>query len=271
MLLIVLIVATIGGFAFFKPKPAQAIFGIGDTVFNPYDDFIRPIIVSTLRTMYLGAVRPQLANIIAGKSDRPIYVPNAAEYLRDVFTDEVAKQIEEISGINVCEPFKAQLVIALGANFARLPYERPPAPECTAERAWKNIEEGVASLDDFVVISQPQNNIFGAYLIASDNMERIIGRKLEYENTQLVTGQGFIGVRATRIRDGKEEEYVKTPGAIVYKMVTDTDRSPLEIIQNSKDVASLFTGIAYDLITVATGGLTERFYRSAMNYYESKR
>ena len=184
-----------------------------------------------------------IAWINGGES--PKFISNWEEFLMNAADKAGGKFVEENLGLGIlCEPFDFQIKVALSTN--------PPFGEtakCTVSdivgnvnNFYNNFEEG--GWDAFVRISQPQNNIYGAYLLAEEEKStRMEAQAKAAQNEGLASG-GFLGAK-----DG--DGNIKTPGSVLSYEANKAVDSSRQLIQDS--IANLIGNQEwpYDQISVA--------------------
>jgi len=113
---------------------------------------------------------------------------------------------DTIVGELFCDPYRPQILIALAQVNT---YES--LAQCTLLDAVDNID---AFLDDFSyggwegwiqLTQQPQNNIYGSYLIAVDERDRRLAQALGNKSGEINQNQGFISLKRCAIYDSTYE------------------------------------------------------------------
>lgn len=261
-----------------KPKPAQA-FDFAQLARNIWDWAEGPI-VATLAGAYLQVIRPYEMAWIAGQSDRPVMPTDWGEYLADTASAYILDNISQkyLKGLNLCGDIPTLLSISL-APMAIPPAKVPLVPPCTAREAWENIKEGVANLDDFVKIAEPQNNFFGGYLIAHTELGKRVAKKETEIRSKLIAGQGYLGIQKCEEVQGPlapgetREEVCRTvsPGSLISQKVGWSSEIPVKTIAEATEISKLIQGIIMDQADVAMGGMINRLYQAQMSYYREKK
>lgn len=134
--------------------------------------------------------------INTGFEGNPTFIENTNEFLRDTADQATGLFIHEMKWDRICSPFATSLRLALEYN---VPFNK--RMQCTLSQAVENIE---AFQEDFSqggwkawlsMTTQPQNNIYGAYLMSLDEMESQKAKKVEQEKMELSWGGGTVSLK----------------------------------------------------------------------------
>jgi hypothetical protein len=258
-----------------KPPRAEAIFGIGDVVFDPtntvqntvtagaatvsastgtvssiaqyaiqYKEFVLDGLVSYIMKAVLRQLTTSIVTWInTGFEGSPSFVTDPAGFFTNIASEEIGKFIEGSSDLNfLCKEFSIDLRISLAFQYS--PFKKRVT--CTfldAPNGKKGILSNVKgavnniSINDnrpftkgnfknggwnswLSLTTQPQNNVYGATLMAQNQLSLIINQKIVLGKDELGQGRGFLSWKsdctgksspeASRIRDNLE--YAKTSG-----------------------------------------------------------
>ncbi len=115
---------------------------------------------------------------------------------------------------NLCEPFSFKVRLALATK-----YQQPPDEEvrCRVTDIAKNASNFVKSNGGvgwnhwLEITTQPQNNEYGAYLIADSQLAQKIQQEMDIKNQELAWGNGFMGVHVcdAQAKDRETDAQVK--------------------------------------------------------------
>lgn len=185
---------------FIRPQKAQAQFGIEASV-NQAIEFIKKSTLSIFKSVMLDVIQAAKIRVLTGRSDVPLFPSNIETYAEDVGIEAVRLAVHAYSGYDICGATKVGVTLAALQPLTMPDYRRPLIPPCTAKEQWERIAKGEGSLADFVTISSPENNFFGVYLIATDEIDRKKTVKKAGVSTDIIANQGYLGYK-----DCKEKE-----------------------------------------------------------------
>lgn len=229
-------------------------------------EFILDTIAWTAANMVIDQMTKETVNWInSGFKGNPLFVTNPGAFFKDIADQTSGVFFEEFGLTGICQPFKVRLELAL--RTANRPYQR--RMQCTVSRVIENIE---AFEQDFLaggwagwiaMTTQPQNNIYGAYLESADELAR---RQEEARNSgtmEVSWGQGFLSKKGDCLEFQKLPEGVQgPPQCLRYDIVT-----PGSTIQNRLNDA---LGADFGRLQVADeineilGSLINQFISSAL-------
>jgi hypothetical protein len=164
-----------------------------------------------LRKMLLNMLVNDIVKWIQG-GGKPRFVTDWQGFLKTAADKAIGQVIEKYAKF-LCKPFSLQLQIAL----ARVPTFDETA-KCTLSDVIKNIENfyndfASGGWKTWIKITEPQNNIYGAYLLALDERYGIEADAREIAKNEAVSGQGFLGDKICReIDEGGQITYSDTDG-----------------------------------------------------------
>lgn len=197
---------------FSKPKETKAFLGIEDTV----HDIISEIqdVMKTLKEWGLDGVARFIArqamnrlryNLIrwaqGGFRDdnQPLAITSWKDFLRDAVNIGSARFIHEFNLTPLCYPFRFTLGQRLGLGY---PYYYLPLYQeyaaCTIETIVENVKDfwedpsiGLWGWDTWTALAQPQNNIYGAAILAGTRRIELEAEEKEAAENQGLAGQGY--------------------------------------------------------------------------------
>ncbi|MDP3004442.1 MAG: hypothetical protein Q8N43_02990 [Candidatus Azambacteria bacterium] len=208
------------------------------------------IAAEALKRQLLNMIVDQIVAWIQGGGE-PKFITDWPGFFRDAVDQAGGKFIQRIGLSQLCSPFK----LLLGAAFIPIPTftERT---SCTLSRIGVNID---AFLENFEnggwiawqeMVLKPQNNVYGAYLLAWDQYEIEKSAAVKAAASEAQAGRGFLGVKrciashqentgdaAGEIEVCDKYETV-TPGAVVGDLASKAVGSDIDYIVNAQDFAA---------------------------------
>ncbi len=214
-----IIIFLISGIIIFTPKkseaqiPAQNVFVLGGTliVSDPAHtgstaggwlaeagrfalDKALKAALATLKKRLLDTLVDEIIQWIQG-GGKPKFVEDFGGTLEKVANDSAGEIAQEIGLGDLCKPFKLTLQLAVS---------RPPT---FSQKMSCTLDDIVGNIDDFMddfnnggwvaynEIWKPQNNIYGAYIIAKDELLNRGDKKLKATETEIQSGRGFLSIK----------------------------------------------------------------------------
>jgi len=179
----------------FESNPVLGFWGIPGTeaqdalALKEYvlDPLMRVIARRILRMMISDTI-----NWIAGRG-QPKFITDWKSFLKDAAAIDIEKFLNELGLGFLCDPFAFQLRIALAE-----PRPFSERAECTIWDVVDNIQDFYNDFtqggwDAWVKLTEPQNNFYGAYLIALDEKERRRALAKEASVREVAASLGFLG------------------------------------------------------------------------------
>lgn len=308
-----------------QPNRANAVFGVGDIVYDPTNhetnllilaaethqsalaqaDNLKNFVLDGLAYMiakqFLRAITASVVNWInSGFKGNPSFLTDPAGFFADI-GDQVTGAFIAQSGVlkNLCTPFSIDLRIALALKYS--PYNQQRYA-CTLSTIITNTKNAVknASINGFTagdfkqgnwpafisLTTEPQNNIYGAYLQAESDIAFQIGQKKLEKKDQLNQGRGFLSWQ-TCTDSGSEEEYlakqdqqnaapgseekyvadlavkqhqkctIKTPGSVIENTLTNNLGSGVRQLELADSINEIVNALVAQLVTqVLSAGLS---------------
>jgi hypothetical protein len=174
---------------------ATTISAANSTIFNLKEFIGKPLAVFAARQIIRGITAQTVNWINSGFKGNPAYVTNPDDFFLNVGDTIAAKMLSENSALNkLCSPFRAQVRLALAKNYIN---DQQPQYACTVDRVMSNYDAFTNDFNQggwdawFSVTQNVQNNPYGAYMLAKNDLEtQIMGQTKKY-NDQLNRGNGF--------------------------------------------------------------------------------
>ena len=257
------------------PKPASAVAFVPTWELNPAvtGDIVNfgemtfqwafMLAGEVLKRQLLNMMVDQIVAYIQG-GGTPKFITDWPGFFRDAVDQASGKFLQQIGLSQLCSPFKPLLSRA----FIPIPTftERT---SCTLSQVGVNID---VFLKDFKkgnwiawqeMVLRPQNNIYGAYIMAWDQYEIEKSAAAKAAATEAQAGRGFLSVKRciewnsaglqTCVDSGESMEDCKkaacikeetvTPGAVVGDLAAKAVGSDIDYIVNAQDFAAYVSAI----------------------------
>jgi len=189
--------------------------------------------------------------INSGFEGNPGFVENYQSNNQRVFDGAAAAFIHSQELDFICEPFRLNIRLALIDSVGGLGNDFYTRNQCTISRFTDNIQ-GFLDGDFynggwgawFELTTRPQNNPYGAYLIAQGELARRITADLEEENKKLDWGRGFFPSQTTqecRAYDkdnnllgtyNPDDPSTKPPGAFSFECDAAQIKTPGSVVED---------------------------------------
>jgi hypothetical protein len=236
---IILIITTIlslsAGMFVYKPKSAQAIFGIGDISLDPVqlvkelvlDGLIKPIARHAVVRLHQEISRWAQGGFT--DENKPFAMTSWKEEVKGALQVASGKFVQEHKLTPLCAPFKLSIGTALGLDYptgptGAIPYTQYAA--CTlgdivdnVEDFYKNPSISVYGWDSWTALMQPQNNFLGSLLMALERKEEIEEEETTEQEKEIEAGQG---VKNETICSDTDLDLCKSKCASIYSGGTDS-------------------------------------------------
>ncbi|MBU3925589.1 hypothetical protein KJ763_00255 [Patescibacteria group bacterium] len=172
-------------------EPKEGLFGSG---------FGLDWLGYTMAKLALSAMTNSIVNWInSGFEGNPTFISNPSSYFKDLADQATSVFIQQLGmeGI-LCSQFRPQIVASLKYNYKSPSMQKF---QCTLDSAIDNWED---FMNDFTaggwkgwlsVSTQPQNNPYGSYLMALDEMDARISAKVSAGQQEVAWGSGFTSLK----------------------------------------------------------------------------
>lgn len=223
----------------FSHERAHAQFGIDFALTEAAD-----AIQEAIKYRFFDMIVDQMTNWIQG-GGKPLFIQNWNAFLAQYGNIVTGDLLAEMNLAGICQPFGMQLQLAV-----LQPPRFSKQIKCTLDQVVRNMVNfyNNFSAGGFVAYReqwQPQNNFYGALLLAMDEKETRIADRRFAALQEAQAGSGFLG---TRKCDEFGRCYITTPGmqigAAAGKLVT----ADLDYIINSQKMAAYVAAIADSFI-----------------------
>lgn len=234
-------------------------------------DFLTRVFVNTLIRNFTKSV---VTWINSGFQGSPLFVTNPEGFFADV-ADQIGGQFiyEGLGkfGQILCSPFDLQLRLALGFNFFSNYRDRIT---CRLTDIQKNLNNAFTRGGFIVsggwstwhsVTMVRQNNVFGAYVIASDSLDSQLSRRINNLTEELNQGRGFLSFKKCPSALGSEEAFyeelegkctVQTPGSVIegqLQEVLPSELRSIEVADEINEIIAALINAALNEVFSATG------------------
>lgn len=232
-------IVILGTLPLLPKERAHAQFGIDFALTEAAD-----AIQETIKKRFFDMIVDQMVNWIQG-GGKPLFIQNWNAFLAQYGNIVTGDIISEMKIGGICQPFGMQLQIAV---------LQPPRfsgqVKCTLDQVVRNMVGfyNNFSTGGFVAYReqwQPQNNFYGALLLAMDEKETRIADKRFAGLQEAQAGNGFLG---TRKCDEFGHCYITTPGMQIGAAAAKVVGADLDYIVNSKSMAAYVAAISDALI-----------------------
>jgi hypothetical protein len=189
--------------------------------------------------------------INSGFDGSPSFVTDPEGFFTDVGDQIAGSWIEGLGPIGriLCSPFDLQIRLALGFGYmGRGDYYFTVG--CRLSDVQKNIynaftggQWGADGWQNWISISQPQNNAFGVYIRAENDMLMRAAEKVGIQKTELSWGNGFRSFKKCKPNPYEPEEQIcenTTPGAVIetqLNSVIGSGQRKLEVADEINEIA----------------------------------
>ena len=231
-LLTAMIFSSVG---FAMPRKAEALFGVGDVVFDPtntvqnsitaanttvsafsqYSLQLKAFVLDTLATSLAKQVIRQItASVVnwinSGFEGSPSFITNPGAFFLDVADQVTGEFLAKAGGplTALCSPFSIDIRIALSFKYHPNIQKRYACTLGTIIKNSKNAIEG-ANINGFTagdfrqggwpafvsLTTEPSNNIYGAYLTADSELSIRVGNAQAQQKDELNQGGGFLSYK----------------------------------------------------------------------------
>jgi hypothetical protein len=264
---------------------AEALFGIGDVVFDPKNAVLNNISAIAANTLFikeitLDGIASGLAKLIlksitqsiltwinSGFEGSPAFVTDLEQFLLDR-ADQVAGDFIYGSELDfLCSPFQLDVKIALATAYQEQEHEGFDS-QCTLSGVTDNVEGFLSgSFNEggwaswFEVTQNPINTPTGAYLAAEGEMYARITDEEGRTVRELDWGAGFLSFKVcsdTQVANGDQQNCdIVTPGKVIEQALTVNLQSGTQALIEADEIneiiGALFSQLAQQAITGVNG------------------
>jgi hypothetical protein len=213
--------------------------------------------------------------INSGFHGSPSFVSNPEGFFANVGDIAAGQFIQGLGKLGdiLCSPFDLQIRLALGlslgvgAGGGKYQYYG-----CRLSDVQKNIynaftggQWGSSGWSNWIAITQPQNNVYGAYLYAQDAMSQQILKKVGLRQQETLWSGGFLGSEKCYDEFGNElsedelaeadslgyyyECETQTPGSVIGAQLNKTLGIPADVLSVSQDIDDIINALVNQAIS----------------------
>lgn len=222
------------------------------------DCIFKPLVVKMAKALLNEMTRKTVAWINSGFQGNPGFELDFGGMLQDT-ADEVIGDFIAKEAPFLCSQFSFKLRIALAQS--RLPYKKRAA--CTLTKVIDNVTGFIdgnnsGGWDNWLqVTTVPQNNAYGAFAIAQDEISRRIVDVQAMETKYLDWGSGFKNWKfCEKDSSGKEKCTIETPGVIIQDRLSATLNMDLQQIGLANDLNAIYDALTNQLAKQVMGAAT---------------
>ncbi|MBD3282515.1 MAG: hypothetical protein GF387_02825 [Candidatus Portnoybacteria bacterium] len=206
IILIIALTLSLGmNFLIFKPKKANAVLGIGDItvdIVNQVKEWVLDQLPKSLARHGMVRIQQEIARWAQGgftEENKPFAMTDWKAEVNQALNIASGRFIQEFNLTPLCMPLQISIGERLELNrpYYSVPYTQYAA--CTidqvvdnAEAFWENPSISVYGWDTWSALMRPENNIFGATLMAIERRAEIEEEEVEEKEKEFEAGQGYM-------------------------------------------------------------------------------
>jgi hypothetical protein len=224
---------------------------------------IERLLRAKLKKLLLDQMVDQIIGWIQGEG-KPRFVTDWAGFLQDAGSAAAGEFIQSSALGFLCDPIQAQIRVALS------PVRRfGTSITCTLDQIVNNVQNFYDDFNNggwlaYQTLWEPQNNVYGAFLITQEEQDRQIGRAQFNAESQAKAGNGFLGGQSCSENpanpngadldgDGKGGDIpssceITTPGRIVGDLASKAFTSNIDFLLTGEELDEYVTAISDALI-----------------------
>ncbi|MBL7155380.1 MAG: hypothetical protein ISS88_02680 [Candidatus Portnoybacteria bacterium] len=185
---------------FIKPKQVKAL-DAGGSWAQVLKDTVLDAIAWTLTDLVLNRLVTKIENWGLGKESdegKPFAISDWSDYFLGALNQGTARFVSELGATALCQPFKVSLgeLFGLERYYSDTRYKQYGA--CTigdvvenAKDFWENPSIGMWGWDTWTALSQPQNNIYGSFLLAAERRAELEDEEKRAAEKRADTSGGY--------------------------------------------------------------------------------
>lgn len=248
-------------------QAAAKVAEVQTSIFEDALEVLEKVLYESLKKKILDMVVDQIIGYIQGEGT-PRFITDWEGFFNDIVQGATGDLVKELGLGFLCAPFSLPVRLQIAASL--VPVERFKAKfDCTLDQIVGNID---AFFDDFrnggwkaySLSWEPQNNYYGAIWLAWDEQQNRLANKLFSAANEVVSNQGWLGVRKCYDRVtgqeissslgafGKSPEgadcTIITPGKALGSLAEKAIGSDIDFIVNSEDLSAYIAAITNALI-----------------------
>ncbi len=176
-------------------------------------DNYEKILLETLKKRVLDQIVNQTINWINGNGD-PKFVTDFNGFLRGAGDVAVGDLLQEINLGSMCQPFKLRVQFDLqNTYFGSSPFNQRAS--CSITRVVENLNNFYTDFNQggwvgYAELLKPQNNYYGAYLLAEDEASRRQSAAVDVAGREVSAANGFLNTKVCH-----EWQGVRNSGSVI--------------------------------------------------------
>ena len=216
----------------------------------------------------------------SGFQGNPVFLENTGNFLQGLADRQASEFIGALAynttGLNVCEPFRVDLAIALSESYGGQDQAgvNPAAISCSMDQIGQNFESfangggiGGASIDGYWSnwnqMRQTENNPWGAYIEAGEYLRAQVDVKQNTATFELGLNNGYLNFEkcedpAAAKKGDKKSCKTYTPGSLIESSLNDTIKLGKERLVAAEKIDQVITAVANALIKKALNKVLEK-------------
>ena len=193
--------------------------------------------------------------INSGFQGSPGFIQDPRGFFASVIDAEIGNFIAGTDFGFLCNGFDMDIRLALNLKFATGGFR--DRHDCTLSQIINNVQTGWRDTSPngwdgwLSMTTVPENNIYGAYVVAEEELAVRIGDRTFIDTKLLDWGDGFLS--QTECNNGKCE--VITPGSVVEDQINDALKSGKRRVEVADEINEIIGALINQLISMAMGGL----------------
>lgn len=219
------------------------------------------IAAESLKRQLLNMIVDQIVKWIQGGGE-PKFITDFPGFLQEAVDKAGGEFLKELGLGLFCSPYN----LSLKAAFIPIP-KFSDRSACTLSKVGVNIDNFLKNFNSGgwvawnEMVLRPQNNIYGAYLMALDEYERVKSAAEKSKTAEAQAGKGFLSVKRCAPgfsrqqqlfdEDGEpagteticDKQEIVTPGHVVGELAGKAIGSDIDYIVNAKDFAAYVSAI----------------------------
>lgn len=214
----------------------------------------------------------------SGFQGNPVFLENPENFFRTIADQQASQFISAIgynsTGINVCEPFRVDLAIALSESYDPTAAGGVPGSmTCSMDQIGQNFLEfangggyGGANIDGYWSnwnqLRRDENNPWGAYIEAGEYLRAQVSAKNNVAKFELGLNNGFLSFKKCSDKEAAKKGNTDscktyTPGLLIESSLNDTIRLGKERLVMADKIDQVVTALANALIKKALNTVLE--------------
>ncbi|MCX7589460.1 MAG: hypothetical protein N2Z85_00770, partial [Patescibacteria group bacterium] len=188
----------------------------------------------------------------------PRFITNWKNFLSEAFNLGFQRSLRNINMV-ICPPFKNLINTAFGNVNNNINQIQQGLPDelykrkigCTLGTFVNNLKNFSENFnnggwENYAAVLEPQNNFFGAFIIARDLAIQEASQEKESQKSDAESSRGFLSTKVCVKRVGAicEQYQTKTPGALIADITGQSiSMGPISRIANAQDITALVSAL----------------------------